>query len=56
MGFLSLPSVSSQGQPFAVDTTQAVEPGGIGENFAAWWQDGELKFYGSQALSGMTLK
>ena len=56
MGFLSLPSVSSQGQPFAVDTTQAVEPGGIGENFAAWWQDGELKLYGSQALSGMTLK
>lgn len=55
-GFLSLPEVSSQGAPFAVDTTQAVVPGGIGQNFATWWEDGELKFYGEPALSRMTLR
>lgn len=55
-GFLSLPEVSSQGAPFAIDTAQAPIPGGIGENFATWWEDGELKFYGSPALARMTLR
>jgi len=56
IGFLSPPEVSSQGLPFAVDTTQATLPGGIGQNFAAWWEEGELKFYGEPALQRMSLR
>lgn len=55
-GFLSLPSVSSRGKPFAVDTTQAGQAGGIGQNFATWWENGELKTYGAATPNRLTLR
>lgn len=46
-GFLPLPAVCSQGKPFAIDTRQAGAGGGLGSNFATWWEDGELKLHGA---------
>lgn len=55
-GFLSLPGGSSRGKPFAVDTTQAPVAGDVGQNFATWWENGELKTYGAATPARLTLR
>lgn len=55
-GFLSLPSGSSKNKPFAVDTTQAPLPGGVGVNFATWWENGELMTYGASNPGRLTIR
>ncbi|WP_371360105.1 hypothetical protein [Pseudomonas sp. KT_2_4] len=55
-GLLSLPEVCSQGAPFAVDTRFASVAGGIGSNFATWWENGELKIYGAATPARLTLR
>lgn len=55
-GPLSLPSVCSQGKPFAVDTRYAAVAGGIGTNFATWWEGSALQTYGSATPARLTLR
>lgn len=55
-GPLSLPSVCSQGKPFAVDTRYAAVAGGIGANFATWWEGSALQTYGSATPARLTLR
>lgn len=55
-GPLSLPSVCSQGKPFAVDTRYAAAPGGIGSNFATWWENGSLQIFGAATPARLTLR
>ncbi|WP_284184562.1 hypothetical protein [Pseudomonas rhodesiae] len=55
-GLLSLPEICSQGAPFAVDTRYAAVAGGIGSNFASWWENGELKTYGAATPARLTLR
>lgn len=55
-GPLSLPSVCSQGKPFAVDTRYAAVAGGIGANFATWWEGTALQTYGSATPARLTLR
>lgn len=55
-GPLSLPSVCSQGKPFAVDTRYAAVAGGIGANFATWWEGSALQTYGPATPARLTLR
>lgn len=55
-GFLPLPSVSSRGKPFAVDTRQASQAGGLGSNFATWWEGGVLQTFGAANPERLTLR